>query len=595
MSAGAEPTPLDVLRDARSTLAATLQAVEAVEAEGARWPVASVGIAANVTVPLLGTFLRKHALLNRVRVAVQGGNHDDLLGDLDRFVAGGVQHAVVVEVFDNLRPAFEAQVQHLPDAALEDAREVVRQRFRLAFTRARSLTTVFVARFHRLSPVTDAGDDRVGRVIAAFNAALEEEAAAFPNVRLIDSDDVVRTVGMAAAVDRRFYFRGKAPYTTAFLGELARRIVVASRAFGTVFPKAVVLDCDNALWGGIVGEDLLDGIRLDPHDYPGNVFWRVQQELLALQRAGILLCLCSKNNAADVDEVLHRHPHMVLRDEHLILKKVNWADKVDNLREIAATLDIGLDALIFLDDSDFECSTVRARLPEVRTFQVPGALPDYPVLLAEIRALCLGGGVTAESRGKTEQYRQRAQAEEARAGFASPEAFLASLGMRVEIARDRVASAPRISELTQKSNQFNVTTRRYAPGEIAALMAAPDATVYSLVVEDRFGSAGLTGVLIMRWEGAVASVDSFLMSCRVLGRGIEQCVWHAVVADARQRGCAVIRAEYLRTARNAQVEDFFDRLGLACVAQGDGGRRYEAPIDAVAPQPSPWIEVVHGS
>jgi FkbH-like protein len=595
VSQAVDRAPLDVLRDCASTLSATLQAIKALESAHSAWREVTVGISANITVQLLGTFLCKHALMQKVRVAIHGGNHDNLLGDMERFTARGTEYAVVVQAFDNLMPSFESQVHHLPDALLDQKREQVRQQFRLAFEKGKGLRTIFVTRFHRITPVADTADDRIGRVIAAFNAAVAEEATAYANVRFVDSDDILRTVGTAAAMDRRFYYRGKALYTNAYLNEMARKVCLASRGFGNVFYKAIVLDCDNSLWGGIIGEDLLTGIKLEPFDYPGNIFWRVQQELLGLQQAGILLCLCSKNNAADVDEVIRSHPHMVLKDEHLILKKVNWTDKATNIREIATTLNIGLDSIIFIDDSDFECSTVRAQLPEVLTLQVPKSLPEYPALLSDIRELCLSGGVTAESKAKTEQYRQRAQAEEARQAFESPEEFLASLNLRVAVSRDLRPSAPRISELTQKSNQFNVTTRRYALADIETLMDSADATVYSLVVEDKFGSAGLTGVLIMRWQGTVAMVDSFLMSCRVIGRGVEHCIWHEVVADARRRGCTSIQAEYLRTSKNAQVEDFFDRIGMRLVAEADGERRYDTPLDGVAPQPSLWIEVSNGN
>jgi FkbH-like protein len=588
-------TSLDVLRDRNSTLAATLLAIDSIEASAADWRRVSVGISSNVTVQLLGAFLRKHALLNQTRVVIHEGNHDDLLGDFDRFVDLGTEYAVVIYAFDNLLPSFESQVQRLGDVALDAKCDQVRQQFRLAFEKAKGMKSVFVSRFHRISPVTCISDDRVGQAIAMFNAAVAEEAATYPNVRFIDSDDILREIGRAAAVDFRFYFRGKALFTAVYLNELSRRVMSMSRAFGAVYYKAIVLDCDNSLWGGIIGEDLLSGIKIDPYDFPGNIFWRIQQELVALQQAGVLLCLCSKNNAADVDEVFRSHPHMVLKDDHVILKMVNWNDKPSNIREISKLLNIGLESIIFIDDSEFECSTVRAQLPEVRTCQVPKSLSDYPALLSEIREWCLGSGITEESKAKTEQYRQRARAEGARQAFGSQEEFLASLDLRVEIFRDHLKSTPRISELTQKSNQFNVTTRRYSQSDIETLMVSADVTVYSLLVEDKFGSAGLTGVLIMRWDGAMAVVDSFLMSCRVIGRGVELCIWTQVLADARRHGCKTMRAEYLRTAKNSQVEDFFDRIGMRLVSQSDVRRLYETPIHLIKPAKTSWIEVTNGN
>lgn len=220
------------------------------------------------------------------------------------------------------------------------------------------------------------GRDVVTRVLARFNAALREEASSYANVRVFDTEDIVRLVGQKAAFDTRFYFRNKAPYTSAYMNELARRIAAASRGFGEHFYKVLALDCDNTLWGGVIGEDLLSGIKLGPYDYPGNIFWRMQQEFVALERQGILLVLISKNNPADVDEVLRNHPDIVLKESHIVAKKVNWEDKPSNLRALAQELNLGLDSFIFLDDSSFECEAVRQQLPMVRTFQVPTALPD---------------------------------------------------------------------------------------------------------------------------------------------------------------------------------------------------------------------------
>jgi FkbH-like protein len=591
MTVTVDHDPREVLATPSMPLARTMKAVEDLEkSELAKE--AAIGIASNATVDLLGVFLRKHALLAGVKLRVQQGNHDDVLGDIDSFSRANIDSVILLPFFDNLLPAFEAQAGHLPADVIADKISEVRARYRLAFEKAKGFRQVFLGTFHRMGATADSSTDRVVETIVRFNQALREEAGPFPNVRLIDMGEVVSTVGHANAFDRRFYFRGKAPYSTALLDELARRLAAASRAFGTHFYKVLVFDCDNTIWGGVIGEDLLGGIKLSPYDYPGNIFWRVQQELVSLERAGVLLVMCSKNNPADVDEVFSKHPDVVLTDRDIILKRVNWSDKSSNLREIASSLNIGLDSLVFLDDSEFECSGVRSQLPMVRTFQVPKALPDYPLVIEEIKDLFLAGGVSQESRSKTAQYRQRSEAESLKASFGSNEEFLASLELKLEVSRNASDSVPRISELTMKSNQFNVTTRRYTAGEISKLMAATDATVYSIVVRDRFGSAGLTGVIIMRWLGATAVVDSFLMSCRVIGRGIEFGVWNEVLKDARLRGCTTLSAQYLPTSKNSLVADFFDRLGLSIAESAAGARRYETAIDQLPAQQTPWIEVI---
>ncbi|HWK47910.1 MAG TPA: HAD-IIIC family phosphatase [Stellaceae bacterium] len=587
------PDPLSILADPTASLSKIMAALATFEEAGPFTGHASIGLSSNATIDLLGVFLRKHAALNGVRLTVHQGNFDDPIGDIERFRQGGVGHLVLLPFFDMLLPAFEAQLGHLSEEAVAAKEAEVSARYRLVFEQAREFRTVFVGDFHRLSlsaepAATDAVDASIGRL----NRALRETAESFPNIRILDLDATVAAIGRAAAFDGRFYLRNKAPYATGFLNELARRITVTSRGFSSYFYKALVLDCDNTLWGGTIGEDLLAGIRLGPHDYPGNVFWQVQNELAALERRGVLLCLCSKNNAADVDDVVARHPDMVLRDHHLVVKKVNWADKVSNLREIATELNIGLDSLVFLDDSPFECDAVRTQLPMVRTVQVPAALSEYPRVIQDIKELFLAGGIAGESRSKTEQYRQRAAAEDLKSRFSSNDDYLASLNLRIELSRDVADSVPRLSELTLKSNQFNLTTRRYSENDMRGVLDCANAAVYSLVVSDKFGNAGLTGVAILRWTADTAEVEAFLLSCRVIGRGIEFAIWPAILRDAAARGCTRIAATYSPSAKNAQVAAFWDRLGLSSTTTDDGIRHYSAPIDGFTCPPTPWIEII---
>jgi FkbH-like protein len=584
--------PRAVLAAPGSTLTAVIGAVEALEQQPQERTV-RVGVSSAVTADLLGTYLRRHGLLAGTAVQVVAGNHDDPIGDVERFRRDGVEHMVLLPFFDALLPAFEAQLPGLAPAAVDALEAGVRTRYRLTLEAARELRSVHLVTFHRMgSPLDPAGGDVVDVVLTRFDAALREEAAAFGNTRLVDGEDVVRTVGRDAAFDLRFWFRGRAPYTGAFLDELARRVTVAARGFGAPFRKVLALDCDNTLWGGVVGEDGVTGLALGPHDSPGNVFWQVQHEIAALRRAGVLLCLVSKNNPADVDEVFRDHPGMVLTDADVVSRKVDWSDKPANVRALADELGLGLDSFVFLDDSPFECEAMRQQLPMVTTVQVPARLSDYPRVIRSVGELFLAGGVTAESQDKTEQYRQRARAQQLQATAVDQQAYLASLQLTVQVRRDVVADAARVAELSQKSNQFNLTTRRYGVADVERLMADPAHTVHALVVGDVFGSAGLTGAVVVRRDGATAHVEAFFLSCRVLGRGVETAVWPQVVADAVAGGCHELYAEYLPSAKNAQVADFYDRLGFTRTAAAeDGSRSYRIATDDFRTPPPAWIEM----
>ncbi len=587
-----EPDPLAILADPSAPMAQIMGAVAAAETLGGQPATAHIGISAGATIDLLGLYLRRHALLSGVRLKVSQGNFDDPMGDLARFAEQGVDHLLLAPFADTLEPAFEARAAMLSDAEVNARVAELRGRWRLVLQGAAGFRTVFLCGLHRLSAPT-AGGDRLDAVLARLNQALREEAAALSNVRWLDMAAMVGGLGRKAALDLRFYLRNAAPYSPPLLDEWARQVSAASRAYGTRFFKALVLDCDNTLWGGILGEDLASGIRLSPNDYPGSVFYRAQTEFLALQRQGVLLCLCSKNDAAEVDAVLDSHPDMVLRQADIVAKQVNWTDKVTNLRQLAQDLNIGLDSLVFLDDSAFECEAVRSQLPEVAVFQAPASPPDYLGVIAAIKDLFLAGGATTDGADKTEQYRMRAQALAEQQAFDSQEDYLASLGLTVTLARDDAARVSRISELSRKSNQFNLTTVRYSPGDIERLMADPAAAVWSLEVADKFGAAGLTGVVVVRYAGETATVESLFMSCRVLGRGIEFAIWPTIFADAAAHGCTRLEAAYRPTAKNGQAADFYDRLGLPLAGDTDGARTYAAELAGFAPPPSSWIKVLH--
>lgn len=583
-----------VLLDPEASFFSVQKSVYFIEKVSTTLRTVKLGLSSNVQVDRLSLYLRRHALSSGVRLQVHVGSYDSLSQDIEDFKALGVDVLLFVPFFDNLMPAFESQIAGGLNQEIIDAKaSALREQYRIAFEAARSFPGVIVTSFHRAWPSLQCKEvDRVTEVLILFQKMLSGVISETGHVNMLDLSSVVAFIGARQAIDRRFYAQAKAPYSVSMLNEIAQRVAAATRGFGSYYYKVLALDCDNTLWGGVIGEDLVSGIKLSPYEYPGNVFWRAQHEFLGLEKAGVVLCLCTKNNPADIEEVLNTHSDMPIRSKDLTLKKVNWESKSENLRAIAAELNVGLDSIIFLDDSNFELEGVRTQVPSVRTFQVPEALTEYPRVIDEIKSLFLAGGVSAESAAKTQQYKQRAAAETEKARFATQEEYIASLELEVVLSRNLQTSIPRISELTQKSNQFNLTTRRYSPAEILAAMEDPNQAVYSIVVGDKFGSAGLTGVAVVQYEQEAAVIDAFLMSCRVIGRGVEFCVWPDIARDAARRGCSQVIARYIRTPKNSLVQDFYDRLGLGNVASlGDGEKTYAAPVSTLYSQLSPWIRV----
>jgi FkbH-like protein len=349
--------------------------------------------------------------------------------------------------------------------------------------------------------------------------------------------------------------------------------------------KCLVLDLDGTLWGGTLGEEGLSGIKLG-HTYPGNAFRRFQQMVLSLHRRGILLAIVSKNNDAEVADVFRAHPDMVLKTEHFSAMRINWRDKADNLLEIAEELNIGVDSLVFFDDSPAECARVRQLLPDVLTIQAPHDVLDYADAVVRSRAF-ERLTFTAEDRRRGAMYREQAERERAVPEATSLDAFLRGLRMAADIRPVDSFTLPRALELTQKTNQFNLTTRRYSARELAEAMNGHDRAAFSLRLTDRFGDNGIVGLAVVRGEIDTAVIEALLLSCRIIGRGAETALLSFLAGWARKRCLRSLEGEYIPTPKNAPAADCYARHGFVQVGTTATGTKWRlSTIDADVPWPA---------
>ena len=298
---------------------------------------------------------------------------------------------------------------------------------------------------------------------------------------------------------------------------------------------------------------------------------------MSLQQRGFILALCSKNNPDDLNEVLLNHPHQLLKNEHFAAQRVNWQPKPDNLRAIAEELNLGLDSFIFVDDSDYECSAVKHSLPEVDVIQVPARATEIPSCLDALARLEIVS-LTAEDLQKTAMYAQerlrKTQLEQLSDTGGSIEDYLKSLNMKMTVRLDDSSAVPRLAQLTQKTNQFNLTTRRYSEKDIAGMIDADEFCVYHFSLEDNFGNSGIVGLAIVeRTEDNQARLDTFLMSCRVIGRMAEQAFLSTIVGDLVSAGVRGLTAEYIPTRKNILVQHFLPDSGFEAAESGVYARR----------------------
>ncbi|WP_432194923.1 SDR family NAD(P)-dependent oxidoreductase [Streptomyces sp. bgisy027] len=368
------------------------------------------------------------------------------------------------------------------------------------------------------------------------------------------------------------------PFTQEGCVVLAAGVARAAHSALTAPSKVIVLDCDNTLWGGVVGEDGPHAVRLEP------AYRAVQEWAVARQREGVLLCLASKNEAADVDEVFAVREDMPLRPEHITARRVNWEPKALNIASLAAELDLGLDSFVFLDDNPVEVAAVRSAHPQVLALQLPEDGDAVPAFLDRVWSLDRLT-VTDEDRRRTDFYRARGERDSMRRNAASFADFIAGLQLSVDVAPPTPEQYARASQLTYRTNQFNLSTVRRGEAEMQVLLADPKARIRTAHVRDRFGDYGLVGLAITREDadGTSATLDTFLMSCRVLGRGVEHAFLASVAGELAEAGVSELVAPYVPSERNTPVRRFFDSvLGAFAEPGEDGHITYRAPVVTAA-------------
>lgn len=407
----------------------------------------------------------------------------------------------------------------------------------------------------------------------------EEELAraltALPKVHLILRDELETLYPVARCHEPYADELGRIPYTEEYFAALGTLIARRVHALGGSRYKVIALDCDNTLWRGVCGEDGPQGVSLDPPHAALQQFMRAQRD------AGMLLVLASKNDADDVMATFAAHPEMPLRPDHFVAWRINWAPKSQNLRELARELDLALDSFIFVDDNPAECAEVRANCPEVLVLQLPGRAEEIPEFLRHVWAfdhLLL----TEEDRRRSALYSQRLERARLQQQAATLGEFLRALELDVRIAPPEPHELARVAQLSQRTNQMNFTARRRSEAEITALLGGGGAECFTVHVSDRFGSYGLVGAVIFTSQADCLEVDSFLLSCRALGRGVEHRMLARAGQIARERGLRWVIVRCRTLPRNQPARDFLASVGRRFGQPDEDGYLYRFPSEYAA-------------
>ncbi|MCX6272523.1 MAG: HAD-IIIC family phosphatase [Bacteroidetes bacterium] len=402
--------------------------------------------------------------------------------------------------------------------------------------------------------------------IADFNQKIIRLAKQHKNIKIIDFYDFTARFSMSQLIDWKFYYLSKMPLNPKLSGPFKQWFTIQTDAIGMKRKKCLVLDLDNTLWGGILGEDGIYGVK-SGGEYPGNAFLDFQKSLLELNKTGIILTICSKNNEADVVELWEKNPDILIKRDHITIYRINWNNKVENITEIIAELNIGPDSVVYIDDNPSERELVKQFLPMIETPEFPSQPYLLPAFIKEITERYFRiYQITEEDRLKTRQYQENVMRNNYEQGFSDFTAYLSSLQMELEMKEVQAGNIPRIAQLTQKTNQFNLTTKRYTESEIQAFIAQGH-TIFSLRVSDKFGEHGITGLIIVQKteNEYTVEIDTFLLSCRILGKGIAEAFAYTVFSKLKIQGIKTILASYVPTNKNEQVNDFYDKLGFEII------------------------------
>lgn len=422
------------------------------------------------------------------------------------------------------------------------------------------------------------------------NRRLAELAQSLDNVYVMDYDCLLARVGREHWTDPRTALLARIAVAGRHYWTLASFYVRHLRPLFGLSRKVLVLDADNTLWGGVVGDVGLNGIALGP-DFPGNAFVAFQRRVLDLYHRGVVLCLASRNEPGSVEEVLDKHPGMVLRGEHFAARRINWQPKPQNLQDMADELNLGLDSFVFIDDNPVECEMVRLQLPQVMTIQLPSDPAHYAGIVESLDVFDQWS-ISAEDRRRGELYRAEAGRRALQTESVSLEDFYRRLAMRITLGVNRPQDVARVAQLTVRTNQFNMNTVRCTEDDIRAFLSSGRHDVLSLALVDRFGDNGIIGAAIVERAGSDHVLNVFLMSCRVLGRTVEQGFMRCIAGRAQRAGAARLVGLFAPTAKNRPFANFYPDAGFAKGPETSGVERWMLSLSAFDATLPDWIELI---
>lgn len=547
-----------------------------------------VSVLSNIIINQIGPFIEYELQKSDVNGVVTFGNYDNILQDSQEYRASDL--VIIFWELCNIIDGFQYKANNLTETETDEIIRKIKSEIDFVFETLRRTKLVIINKFSSLLFNSYfLKKNNFDHICEILNVYLDKKC--FNNFIVIELDKVIARVSIERAVDFRNFYSSKALYSIDFYKTYAKYIAPVFLSVLGKSKKALILDCDNTLWEGILGEDGKDGIQMSSQSKKGIYFEEVQTLAKTLAQKGIIIGLNSKNNEEDVNAIIREHNDITLQESDIVIKKVNWNDKVSNLNEIAKQLNIGKDSIVFIDDSDFEINFIKKYLPEIKAIQVPSKLYEYPSLIRSVIDDFYNIKETQDDLNRVKSYQTETLREESKSEFGNIEAYLESLNLEMYIYQDSKIHIDRMAQLTQKTNQFNLTTKRYTVSDIDSFVSSTEYLTVAFEIKDRFGGFGITGCSVSKISNDEAFIDTFLMSCRVLGRNVEFRFLDEIMVTLMELGVVKVKASYSRTNKNNQVVDFYDKAGFKVANKTNDKIDYSISLNEYTPTNINYIKV----
>ena len=575
--------------------APSLTEIESRIASGAKdLPALKMAILRNITIEPIEPYIKYHAFCSNWKAETLFGQYDNIVQEA--LETGGIiqPDTDIIWIFQRLEKCSPDLTHHFSSLSkneidLEIDRIIALSDTILKGIRCKTAAPILWQAFEPLlfpsAGILDSlSMNGQNTVISRLNTSLKTKLQSFPGCYYVDIPLCLARVGFNQFYDFRYWYLAKAPYTREALSEIANENFKLIRALKGKTKKCLVLDCDNTLWGGVLGEEGISRIKLS-EEYPGAPYKNFQREILKLYERGILLCLCSKNNEADIWEVFDRHPDMVLKRNHIVCAEINWENKADNITRLSQRLNIGLDSMVFIDDSLFEIDWIRQALPMVTALH----FPVEEAVHASVRLTSAGlfdiTVLSEEDKQRSRMIKAEFERKSFQTHFQDIREYLKSLNMTLSIHEADLSTLARISQLTLRTNQFNLTTKRYQENELSNLIEKSGHRIFSASLKDKFGDMGMIGAAIINCTPTEMILDSFLVSCRALGRHIERLFLEILLSHFKGIGFKQAIGRYRPTLKNKQVELFYTDNGFEYRCKNGDENEYVLSLDSFQKKP----------